>query len=201
MNFVGAGHLFKRRVTMADDNAMARRGKALEEEYFHRKEKELLEKLKKRRTTEGHFKDLSEATGTASEEVLQSLHELGYTRDTVALLHLVPLVNVAWADGKVSGPEHRMILEAARLRGVEESSPAYDQLEDWLQNRPDADLFDQTLRVIGHLAEEGRESDDTLTQALAVASASGGILGLGNKVSSEEQALLERIAAALSRDA
>jgi tellurite resistance protein len=186
---------------MADDNAMARRGKALEEEYFHRKEKELLEKLKKRRTTEGHLKDLSEATGTASEEVLQSLHELGYTRDTVALLHLVPLVNVAWADGKVSGPEHKMILEAARLRGVEESSPAYDQLEDWLQNRPDADLFDQTLRVIGHLAEEGHESDDTLTQALAVASASGGILGLGNKVSSEEQALLERIAAALSKDA
>ena len=181
---------------MGDDNAMARRGKALEDEYFHRKEKELIEKLRQKSARAAQVKELAEATGIPNEEVLGTLQELGYTRETVALLHLVPLINVAWADGKVSGPEREMILEAANMRGVEEASPAYQQLEDWLQNRPDEEFFDQTLSVIRHLAP-GEESGDVLSQAMQVASASGGILGFGSKISAEEQALLSRIAAAL----
>jgi len=185
---------------MGDDNAMARRGKALEDEYFHRKEKELIEKLRTRRAAEAQMKELSEATGIPNEEVLKTLQELGYTRETVALLHLVPLINVAWADGKVSGPEREMILEAANMHGVEQASPAYQQLEDWLQNRPDEAFFDQTLKVIRHLAPVDGESGDILNQAMQVASASGGILGFGSKISAEEQALLSRIAAALRKD-
>jgi len=184
---------------MGDDNAIARRGKALEDEYFHRKEKELIEKLRKRRAAEAQMKELSEATGIPNEEVLKTLQELGYTRETLALLHLVPLINVAWTDGNVSRPERELILEAANMRGVDAASPAYQQLEDWLENRPGEEFFEQTLRVIGHLAP-GDEATDVLSQAIQVASASGGILGFGSKISTAEQALLSRIAAALSED-
>jgi tellurite resistance protein len=179
---------------------MARRGKALEDEYFHRKEKELIEKLRQKKAREEQLKELSEATGIPNEEVLGTLQELGYTRETLSLLHLVPLIAVGWADGKISDQEREMILEAANMRGVEEGSAAYQQLSDWLQNRPSEEFFDQTLRVIGHLVPGDQESSDVLTQAMQVASASGGILGFGNKVSAEEQALLERIAAALKKD-
>jgi len=185
---------------MGDDNAMARRGKALEDEYFHRKEKELIEKLRKRRAAEAQMKELSEATGIPNEEVLKTLQELGYTRETLALLHLVPLINVAWTDGNVSRPERELILEAANMRGVDAASPAYEQLEDWLENRPGEEFFEQTLRVIGHLAPGDEERGDVLSQSIQVASASGGILGFGSKISAEEQALLSRIAAALSED-
>lgn len=185
---------------MGDDNAMGSRGKALEDEYFHRKEKELIEKLRKRRAAEAQLKELSEAIGIPNEEVLNTLQELGYTRETVALLHLVPLINVAWADGKVSRPERELILEAANMRGVEAASPAYQQLEDWLKNRPGEEFFEQTLRVIRHLAPGDEAAGDVLSQAMQVASASGGILGFGGKISAQEQELLSRIASALGKD-
>ena len=192
---------------MADDNAMAKRGKALEEEYFHRKEKELIEKLRQRRAAEAQLNELSEAIGNPDEEILKTLQELGYTRDTVALFHYVPLINVAWADGKVSRQERELILEAARLHGVTQGSAAEKQLIDWMDNRPSEEFFEHTLRIVGDLLQttprgDGRVgSHGVLDDCTQVAEASGGILGFGSKISDEEQALLERIAAALGKPA
>lgn len=192
---------------MGDDNAMAKRGKALEEEYFHRKEKELREKLRQRKTAEAQLQELAEATGNPNEEILKTLQELGYTRDTVALFHYVPLIHVAWADGKVSSQERALILEAARLHGVTEGSAADKQLIDWIDNRPSEEFFERTLRIVGNLLEtaprgDGRvDSQGLLDECRRLAAASGGILGFGSKISSEEQALLERIAAALGKSA
>lgn len=189
---------------MADD-AMAKRGKGLEEEYFHRKEKELLEKLRKKREAEAQVKELGEASGISNDDILKTLQELGYTRETVSLLHLVPLVSVAWADNKVSGPEREMILEAARLHGVAEDGAAYQQLNDWLTNRPSDEFVNQTLRVIADLAGTDRpdekkiDREKLLELSTRVAAASGGILGLGSKISAEEQTLLDRLATQLGR--
>ena len=183
---------------MADDQ-IGQRGRNLEEDYFLRKEKELIEKLRKRREEEAKRQELAAGTGTANAEILQTLAELGYTRDTVLLLHLVPLISIAWADDKVSGPERDLIIEAAKLRGIDEESAAYKQLNDWLTNRPSDAFLDQTLRVIANLAESNTPEEtatrrqNLLDLATRVAAASGGILGLG-KISGEEQALIDRIA-------
>lgn len=182
---------------MADDRT-AQRGKNLEEDYFHRKEKELIENLRKRREEETKQQELAAGTGTANAEILQTLHELGYTRDTVLLLHLVPLISIAWADDKVSGPERELIIEAAKLRDIAEDSAAYKQLNDWLTNRPSDAFLDQTLRVIANLAETNTPEENEMRRqnlldlAKRVAAASGGILGLG-KISDEEQAQIDRI--------
>lgn len=190
---------------MVNDGGLAERGKSLEEEYFRRKERELIEKLRQRTATEAEMKELSEATGIPNEEILKTLQELGYNRETVALLHFVPLLQVAWADNSVSRQEREMILEAAVLHGVEKDSAAYNQLTGWLENRPSDQFFENTLRVIGAFLENAPESAGTpdqqglLDKATRVAEASGGILGFGNKVSGEEQALLEKIAEALKK--
>ena len=187
------------------EDSMAKRGKGLEEEYFHRKEQELIEKLRQRRQAEAQMKELAEASGIPNEDVLKTLQELGYTRETVSLLHLMPLISVAWADNKVSGSEREMILEAAQLRGVAEDSAAYKQLNDWLTHRPSEEFLDQTLRVIGDLAGTDRpdgtkiDRDELLELSTRVAAASGGILGLGSKISAEEQALLDRLATQLGK--
>lgn len=186
---------------MATD-ALRERGKGLEEEYFHRKEKELIEKLRKQREAEAQAKDLADATGNPNEEILKTLQELGYTRETVSLFHLVPLLNVAWVDNKVSNQERDMILEVARLHGVAADNPAYEQLLDWLNNRPSQEFFDHTLRIIGDLLESTPPGDQKIDRqtlldlSTQVAAASGGILGVG-KISTEEQAMLDRLAAAL----
>jgi tellurite resistance protein len=190
---------------MSDDNVLGKRGKALEDEYFHRKEKELIEKLRHRTTAEAQRKELAGATGIEDEEILRILQEMGCTRETVALLHLVPLIQVAWADGKVSPTEREMILEAASLHGVAGGSPAYLQLTEWLDHRPSEEFFEQALRVISSIlqstpAAQGLNRSDVLAHSLRVAEASGGILGFGDKISDEERAMLERIAKAVGEN-
>ena len=114
------------------------------------------------------------------------------------LLHLVPLLQMAWAEGGVSDRERVLIVEAARARGIEEGSPADGQLKGWIASRPSADLFEKSLRAIGAILQarpsEEREASqrDLLSYSTAIASASGGILGFG-KVSPEEQRVLARI--------
>lgn len=129
---------------------------------------------------------------------------LGYTPETVMLLHLVPLLQVAWADGGVSNRERALIVEAARTHGIEPESVADTQLATWLVERPSADFFEQTLNVIGKILrarpvdERDTAQHDLLAYCRAIASASGGVLGLG-KVSAEEETALARISQEVAR--
>ena len=182
---------------------VAERGRNLEDEYFHRKEKELIEKLRQRSERVAQVQALSEATGIPDQDIIETLHELGYTPGTIALLHLVPLIQVGWADGSISSKERELLLEAARLRGVTEGSPAYDQLTDWLTTRPQAEFLDQVLSIIRRLLEvdESSPGKGLLEESVRIAGASGGILGFGNKISDEERAVIERIANGLGKGA
>jgi hypothetical protein len=174
-----------------------------EEEYFHKKERELIERMQRRAQLEAERQQLGEAVGVADEEILQALQELGYTRETVALLHLVPLVQVAWADGHVASREREHILDVARIRGIQTGHPAYQQLADWLNHRPPDELFQKTLRLIRDLLQalppEQREAStrDLVSYCTQIAAASGGLLGLGRRISDQEHSVLEQVAAEL----
>ena len=65
----------------------------------------MIAKLQQRTHEEAGRRNLAERTGVADDEVLRDLEALGYTSDTVMLLHLAPLVQVAWAEGGVSERE------------------------------------------------------------------------------------------------
>jgi tellurite resistance protein len=177
-------------------DSMEDRKKGLEEEYFRKREQELIEKLKQRAAER---KGLAEAVGVENEEILQTLREMGFDRETVVLLALVPLLQVAWTDGKVTARERDGILEIARSRGVSKGSPAEAKLLSWLDHKPDPTLFERALTVIRHLvshqAAEFREatSHDLVAACERIASASGGILGMG-AVSAEEKAVIQRVA-------
>ena len=118
------------------------------------------------------------------------------------LLPLVPLVQVAWVEGGVSPQERAMIVDLARKRGVTEGSEADRLLSDWLAERPDQAVFERASRLIRAMLEAGSQEtrdlspDDLVKYCESIASASGGLLGIG-RVSSEERALLGRIAAQL----
>ncbi len=163
-----------------------------------------MEKLRQRGLEDATRRGMSERTGVADEEILRDLQALGYTPETVMLLHLVPLLQMAWAEGSVSDSERDLILEAARARGVDKDSAADRQLAAWLTDRPSEELFEKTLRAIGAIlqlrsSEERDASEkDLVTRLTAIASASGGILGFG-KVSPQEQEMLARITQAMVR--
>jgi tellurite resistance protein len=183
---------------VSERDAWADRGRALEEEYFRKREQELVEKLRRRAAADALRQQLSEQAGVADEDILQNLQELGYTPETVSLLHLVPLVQMAWAEGGVSDRERELILEAARARGIEAGTPADVQLTEWLTARPSEQMFERNLRAIRAILESRPETEreasrsDLLSTATAVAEASGGVLGF-RAVSPQERALLARI--------
>ena len=168
---------------MTDRDAFAERGRSLEEEYFHRKEREVIDKMRVRAAAEEQRRRLGEKAGVADEEVLQDLQDLGYTPETVMLLYLVPLIQTAWAEGGVSEKERELIVKAARSRGITEGTPSDQQLNMWLSTRPSDELFEKTLRAIRTILQaqpaDAREASekDLLSLATAIASASGGIVG------------------------
>ncbi len=189
---------------MADNELFGNRRRAQEDEYFHRQEQELIEKLRQRGREEAARRRMAEQSGVADEEILRDLEGLGYTPETVMLLHLVPLLQMAWAEGSVSDGERDLILEAAQARGIDKDSAAGRQLASWLANRPSDELFEKTLRAIGAILQsrssEERDASrkDLVSHLTAIASASGGILGFG-KVSPQEQQVLTRIAQEMER--
>jgi hypothetical protein len=189
---------------MADKELFGDRRRTQEEEYFRKRELELIEKLRQRREEAAARKELGERVGVADDEILQDLQALGYTPATVMLLHLVPLVQMAWAEGDVSARERELIQQAARAHGIPADSEADRQLASWLATRPSDEFFERTLRAIpailegrpaGERAAGGR---DLLSYCSEIAAASGGILGFG-KVSDEERQLLARISQELER--
>jgi hypothetical protein len=189
---------------VSEKDFLGDRRRAQEEEYFQKREQELIAKLQQRGREEATHRRMAERTGVADEEILRDLETLGYTPETVMLLHLVPLLQMAWAEGGVSNRERALIIDAARARGIEEGSAADRQLATWLTTRPSAELFEKTLRAIGAIlqvrpsGEREASRRDLLSYSMAIASASGGILGFG-KVSPEEQRVLARISEEIER--
>jgi hypothetical protein len=187
----------------AGDGWTGRRA-AQEDEYFRNRDQELIEQAQLHAQDEAQLRDLAEATGVTDGDLLQILQTLGYTPETVTLLHVVPLLQVAWADGNVSGPEREVIIGAARSRGVVAGSPANLKLSEWLIHPPPDVLCDGTLHVLGSLTKSRpageREAVERglLSSCATVASASGGVFGF-RKVSGKEQQVLDRIGYELQR--
>src|SRR5262245_47362394 len=82
------------RTTMDGNDSFLKSRIGLEEEYFHRKEKELLEKARRRAALSVDREEMAKEFGTTNDEILEDLRDLGYNHHAIALLHLIPLVEV-----------------------------------------------------------------------------------------------------------
>jgi tellurite resistance protein len=170
-----------------------------EEDYFRRKDRELLEKMRQATTAQQARQELGTATGIQDPTLLQELEELGFTPETIALLPLVPVIQVAWAEGGVSSAERSQIVSLARQRGVAAGSQADQRLTEWLDTRPSEETFRKASRLIGAMLDQPAaagphlDAGELIRYCEQIAAASGGLFGIG-KVSSEERAALEQIA-------
>jgi len=174
------------------------RAKALEESFFARQNEELLEKLRERDRRAQHKKALAEASGISDDAVLDRLIELELCSETVAAAALVPLVEVAWADGEVQDEEREAILKAAGESGISAGSTSHKLLENWLDEMPGPELMDVWNDYIAALVAElddaarAKLEKELLGRAVAVAEAAGGFLGLG-KISTAEERVLKQL--------
>ena len=142
---------------------------------------------------------LAAVSGIDDQELLRDLLAAGIRPETFACLALLPLCEVAWADGDVSNREREAIMKAAAQHGIESGTAANALLEVWLATRPELKMVDAWKEYIANLAarlpphRSKQLAEEILGRARDIAATSGGILGMGAKVSVSEQFALDEL--------
>jgi hypothetical protein len=180
------------------------RRRALEDSFFRERDAELLKRLRNQLNLECKRHELAIVSGIHDKKLLDRLINLELGPETVAALSLVPMVRVAWADGKLDKKERNAILDAAVGAGLDKADPSYHWLSSWLESRPDDELIGAwtgyVTALLATLGDEDRKAlrNGLLQNARQVAAAAGSILGLTDPISDAEEAVLKELDAALS---
>ena len=177
-----------------------------EERYFSKKEFDRREFVRQRleRDVKHHreLRHIGEAVGESSTEIAERIRRLGFDGETAVLFNILPLVIVAWADGKVSGKERTVIFKWLESRGIAEDSEAWTMMGTLLEKRPDDEVLEEGLRLLALVSSHKEGQAKTLVDlCFGLAEAHGGFLGLGKKMSDEERTLIHHIAEVLGPEA
>jgi hypothetical protein len=181
-----------------------RRERAFEAEYFSRKDTELIDKLKAVFHKKIDKQSIREATGVTDEQLLDRLVELNLDGELMAAFKLLPIIEVAWADGPTDEKVVRAVLDAAEKRGLPRGGKAYAMLETRLREGPSKEArklwfyFAETLRKTLNPAELAEFRKDLLDACTRVAEASGGLLNIAFTVSRNERRVIEAVERALT---
>lgn len=184
-------------MTTNTNDGIHERGTSLEEEFFRREDARLLAQLKERATADAARSALSKATGIDNPAILDRLLELKIRAETAAALGLVPLVEVAWADGELDAKERAAVLKQASLQGFVAGSIEHALLESWLGRKPETALLVAWSNMVRGMCEKLRPDEvsklksSIVERARAIASASGGVLGVGKTSSAEARVLAQ----------
>lgn len=185
-----------------DRSFLENNGRLLEDRFFLEQDRILVEKLRELRKVEESKQALSAVSGITNGAVLQKLVDLDIHPEIVASLAVVPLVEVAWADGRIEDKERAAIMEASAQGGMAKGSPDYEILERWLSRRPGPELLEAWTHYVQGLCEMMAPDErqalrrDLVDRARRVAEAAGGFLGLTSPISRAEQAMLGTLEAA-----
>lgn len=176
---------------------------AREEAYIRKHDHELIEEMRRRMHAKEDAAELKSATGIKDDALLLRLAELGFDRETLPVLNLIPLIQVAWADNEIQPDERDLLMEAAKAHGVL-TGPARDMFDSLLQTPPKPAFYDGALSFIAAMlqalpADESKKVGESLADlAWRVADANGGLFGLIGRVEDEEKEVLQTIAKRLA---
>lgn len=133
-------------------------------------------------------------------ELAEALKALGMDAASWRALPLLPLVQVAWADGAVQEAERELILSLADRRyHIEEEGMR--MLRNWLHHPPSPAYVARGREILLALCErEDRDSQERLQDVISfakdVARAAGGFFGFGS-IAANEASAIDAIAEAL----
>ena len=149
---------------------------------------------------------MSTVTLEDRRELEETLATLGLKRSSYRALMLLPLVYVAWADGKLEHVEVERILEFAQAR-LHLTPDTMAVLERWLHEPPSASYVEQGLQgLLGIALREDMldvdvdELPDLVVHAEAIARATADAFEDPTAVTPEEELALGEIARLLEVD-
>jgi hypothetical protein len=184
-------------------DAFESRRNSFEEAYFRKKEADLVEKLRQVFQAKVDREELRRVTGISSEEVLDRLMAVQVRGEMLTAFKLLPLVEIAWADGACDKREAEAVVAAAIKHGVPHDSLALQRIKEWLERGPNPEarkawsMYAQELRKVLTPAELKTFREDLLQTARGIAELSGGILNVFFTVSVGEKSVLKKITEAL----
>ena len=182
------------------EDSLHHRGRALEEAFFHARDQQLLDELKRRYSAEEAERILEKAIGIADELSVKAVSHTEAGVQVLTAMALMPLVEVAWCDGEVTPEEHQAILRAAAEFHIAPDSVIYKLLQSWLQHRPSPEslqAWKHYVRAICATLEPqtiAKMKEGVVGRAEKIARAAGGFLGFGSKISAKEQECLDQLA-------
>jgi len=180
-------------------NGLTSRARNLEDEFFRKEDQKLIQKLREMRQMKETREALAEVSGIKNEAILNKLVELQVRPETIAALALIPLIEVAWADGKIDEKERNAILKATETVGFAGRDIDRVLLEEWLDKRPDPILLNAWsvyIQGLCHALDAPQINllkAEIIGHARQISEASGGILGITSKISAREEEMLGRI--------
>lgn len=200
---------------MKDRSSLDDRGRTLEDDYFRKRDAELLRRAREEAARAelaagdlARARELAAAYGLEFESAppeLQSavrrLSAAGVTPDSAPTVELLPALEVAWQGG-VDVAERDRLLAAAGLGAA--SRQTMDLIAEWCVRRPDAEVFEAGLLVLRYRLQALAVDERPLFVARVtgacetVAKAAGGWTGF-RRVSAAEQRVLDEVRAALTR--
>jgi hypothetical protein len=135
-------------------------------------------------------------------ELRFELEAMGIGDESCRVLALLPLVEVAWADGTVQRAERALILDAATKYGFLHGD-GQALLEGWLKKRPTVEYFARGRRALVELVRrqygaaadfDSATLDGVVALCQKVASAAGGWMGVAFTVEDDEKRAIAHIA-------
>ena len=178
------------------------RGKALEDAFFVKQDAELRRRLAESPVARERRQAIADITGLSDPTIIEALSRLDIPVKLLAGIALVPLVLVAWADGSVDARERKAVMQAAAEIGLKQGGVGYELLDAMLAEKPGPELRQAWEGYIAVLTEGMDHADrralqgPLLDRARRVALSSGGFLGIGMRVSDEEEKVLADLAKA-----
>ncbi|MEM6291750.1 MAG: hypothetical protein AAGA54_10810 [Myxococcota bacterium] len=149
-------------------------------------------------------RSIAGSVATDDLEVAARVKALGFDGDSARIFDLLPIVHVAWADGKIQRGERSAILKILESRGIERGSEAFRTMESLLEEKPADSFMRESLSVLRDVTGGlGDRSASIVDMCIKVAASAGGFLGLkiGQKIGDNERKQIESIVASLGPDA
>jgi hypothetical protein len=181
------------------NDALHERGEALEELFYRNRDAQLLERIKTELQVEEDRTALAHASGIKDDKTLSDLLAQGIRHQTLASVGLIPLVAVAWADGRMETREREAVLKAARETGLSDDDSSMEILRSWLDKRPGHELLAAWKEYIGELkktlapAAFDQVHHSVVGRARIVAESAGGFMGIVNTVAPNERAIIKEL--------
>jgi hypothetical protein len=170
----------------------------LVEQFFFKENKKLEEKYRAMQQMKKTKEALAAVSGIDDDLVLEKFIALDLRPETLASISMVPLIEIAWADGDVDPKEKEAILSAVGKFGWTQDSLNYELLDQWLKRKPSASLLTAWKHYVDALCHKMTNEEvahfkkEIMAQVTVVAEAAGGFLGIG-KISVEERNMITQL--------